>query len=280
MPGLRPRMALSILLALAILTAPRPSRAQCNDVQFGPVAVSLASSNPFQAVLTTTRTPPPRSQGQLLPEPGIQEPENIARDSQGRVRFDHVAGKFHMDSGPEAGADVETHIVIICDPVQGKLIQLNTANRTAIYRRLVMFRNPRTGAQPIGFCRVPPSSPGSPMTAEELGHRSIEGYDAVGWRETIQFTMPDATPPATMQLIRDVWCSEDLGAVLVSIRRGKEDGSMTEADMSQIVRSEPDPSLFQIPPDYTVSEAIHPQLRNLDSQPALGAGSQPPAVMH
>jgi hypothetical protein len=275
MPGLRPRMAFLILLALAILCGPRPSRAQCNNVLSGQINVSLAGSNPFQAVVTTTRTPPPKIQSQLL-----QEPETIARDSQGRVRFDHLAGKFHMDSGPEAGTDVETHIVIICDPVEHKLIQLNTANRTAIYRQRVTFRTPRTGAQSMAFCRMPQSRPTSPIAAEDLGHRSIEGYDAIGWRETIQFTMPDATPPATIQLIRDVWCSEDLGAVLVSVSHGKEDGSITEADMSQIVRSEPDPSLFQIPPDYTVSEAIHPQLRNLDSQLAIGSPSEPPSATH
>jgi hypothetical protein len=96
------------------------------------------------------------------------------------------------------------------------------------------------------------------MVIEELGHRSIEGYDAVGWRTTATTPVPNSSPPATMQRVSDIWCSEDLHAVLLQVV-GAPDGPKEEIALTKIERTEPDPALFQIPSDYTVSEDVPPR---------------------
>lgn len=96
------------------------------------------------------------------------------------------------------------------------------------------------------------------MSIEELGHRTIEGFDAIGWRITSQASVVEATAEATMQRIHETWCSEELGAILLSVDGGAEDGPRLQIALTQIQRTEPDPSLFDIPPDYTVSDTLQP----------------------
>jgi hypothetical protein len=263
-------------LTLATLGVARPSSAQCG----GAIAimsrdVSLAPGNPFQAERTTTHTPPrdPR-----LPTIMLMNPEIVARDSQGRVRFDRPLGEVHVQTGPDAGADVRVHVIEICDPVQGEITQLDNANRSATIRHLVSLSAPPSSATSPVFCQVPanPKDPSNPAI-EDLGHRSIEGFDAQGWRITTLVQMPNTSPPAKLQRIRELWCSEELGAVLLESASGSLDGPKQEAALTKIERIEPDPKLFEIPSDYTVSDAIQ--------QPRLGGSGiaqpiQPPLVSH
>lgn len=270
------RILTLVALLLATLGAARAASAQCG----GPIAamsrdVSLTPGNPFQAERTTTHTPP---RDPNLPAIMLMNPQIVARDSQGRVRFDRPLGEVHVQTGPDAGADLRVHIVEICDPVQGEIIQLDNANRSATIRHLVIFRSSPSAAAPPIFCQVSgnPKNPSNP-TIEDLGHRSIEGLDAQGWRITTSVQIPNSSPPAKMQRIRELWCSEELGAVLLESISGSLDGPKTEEALTKIERTEPDPALFEIPSDYTVSDALQ--------QPRLGATGvaqpmQPPLVSH
>jgi len=265
-----------VALALVALVAARAASAQCGS----PIAitsrdVSLTPGNPFQAVRTTTHTPPrdPR-----LPTITLMNPEIVVRDSQGRVRFDRPAGEVHLETGPDAGADLRVHIIEICDPVQEEIIQLDNANRSAIIRHLVRLHAPASSSTPSVFCQIPESGRDSPNRAiEDLGHRSIEGFDAQGWRITTSVQMPNTSPPAKSQRIRELWCSEELGAVLLESASGSLDGPKQEAALTKIERTEPDPALFQIPSDYTVSDALqNPGFTGTGvAQPI-----QPPSVSH
>jgi hypothetical protein len=248
------RIVILVPLALATLAAAGVASAQCGSVAFMGRSVGTTPANPFQAVRTTTRNPP---RDPSLPPSLLLKPEIVSRDSQGRVRFDRAAGQVHMETGPDAGTDIAVRIVIICDPVAGEIVQLDDANRAATINRLGTLSTPSPA-----YCRVPANLPNSlnpqatsKMAIEELGHRSIEGYDTVGWRTTTTNPVPNSTPPATTQRISDMWCSEELHAVLLEVV-GAPGGPKEEIALTKIERTEPDPALFQIPSDYTVSENL------------------------
>jgi hypothetical protein len=259
------RILILAALALTTLAAARSSHAQCAPMLVAPLsfAVGMTPDNPLRAVRTTTRTPPrdPR-----LPIPLLLQPVVISRDSQGRVRFDRTGGELHMDTGPDAGSDVEDHSITICDPVKGALIQLDTANRIATLQNLTTLPVRGVITTPSPHCRVPSNPKNSPNeVVEDLGHRIIEGFDALGWRVTAQTPVPSSNPKSTFQRIRETWCSEDLDAVLLDVISGTESGPKEEIALTEIERIEPDPSLFQIPPDYTISDKVQqqPHLRGL-----------------
>lgn len=52
----------------------------------------------------------------------------------------------------------------------------------------------------------------------------------------------------------EVWCSDELAAVVSRSTENSKSGHKTSTAMTSLQRQEPDAALFQIPPDYVVSE--------------------------
>jgi len=91
------------------------------------------------------------------------------------------------------------------------------------------------------------------VNRESLGTQTIEGVQAEGTRVT--FTIPagkigNERPIVT---VNERWYSQELQAVVMSKNSDPRMGE-TNYRLTNIVRSEPDPGLFQIPADYTVKE--------------------------
>ncbi|MGH9751250.1 MAG: hypothetical protein ACREA2_00560 [Blastocatellia bacterium] len=88
---------------------------------------------------------------------------------------------------------------------------------------------------------------------ESLGKQTIEGVEAEGTRTT--FTIPagkigNERPIVT---VNERWYSPELQTVVLSKNSDPRMGETTYR-LTNIVRSEPDPSLFQVPADYTIEE--------------------------
>jgi hypothetical protein len=91
------------------------------------------------------------------------------------------------------------------------------------------------------------------VNRESLGTQAIEGVAAEGTRVT--FTIPagkigNERPIVT---VNERWYSQELQTVVLSKNSDPRMGETTFR-LTNIVRSEPDPSLFQVPADYTVNE--------------------------
>lgn len=91
------------------------------------------------------------------------------------------------------------------------------------------------------------------VNKESLGTQMIEGVMAEGTRVT--FTIPagkigNAAPIVT---VNERWYSPELQAVVMSKNSDPRSGETTYR-LININRSEPDPSLFQVPSDYTIKE--------------------------
>jgi len=242
--------------------------------------IALRTGSPFQAEKTNTFTP--ETQSQLTPPE--RPPELVARDGQGRVRTEMTGGKFKVEEGEGAGTQEVERMVTICDPVSGKLVRLDMLNKTATI--LTRGRlSPRTTTQPQGgmqmqrpFCPTfaPVQSVGN-LQREDLGHRSIEGFDVQGVRTTRPqhaLLNGEGTAPA---FTTETWCSEELGVMLVhvTVPTGPAQAKQ-EQKLTKIVPGEPDPALFQIPPDYRVVERI-PEERKPGQMRTLGVASPTPA---
>jgi hypothetical protein len=91
-------------------------------------------------------------------------------------------------------------------------------------------------------------------TREDLGRQTIEGVNAAGTRTT--WTIP-AGAIGNLQPIRIVseqWMSPDLRILVLTKHSDPRTGENTYR-LQNIVRAEPDRSLFTVPADYTLKES-------------------------
>lgn len=95
------------------------------------------------------------------------------------------------------------------------------------------------------------------MKAESLGTRTIEGIETIGTRKT--WTIPAGAIGNDRALVttEETWYSPQLKLVLLSTRDDPRFGN-TIYSLKNIIRAEPDKSLFQIPAGYDVEKLPPP----------------------
>jgi hypothetical protein len=263
-------MRTSILLLAAscfvLMGFGQQAAAQC-----GPVAqldgIALLAGNPFQAERVRAFTP--EAEGKIVP---LHWPATlIARDGQGRVRAETTGGKFKVDEGEGTGTEAVQHIITICDPVSQKMTRLDTLNKTATVQALPtgspLMRKQAQGA----FCSVYTKLSVSMGQKEDLGHQTIEGFDAEGVRTTRPMPTIRNGEATTSQNVTDLWCTDELGALLLQVNQTGMTERKLELKLTKITRGEPDATLFQIPPDYRIVERV-PEKRRIGLQGTLGSG--------
>jgi hypothetical protein len=247
-------LACCFLLFLFVL-APS-ANAQCSANTIGSGDVGIVTGNPFHAEIVSTTTGAPN-----LPTPLFdRHPRYVARDTQGRIRTERVSREFLRDTGPDAGTKVEEHLITICDPVAKTTTQIDTATATAkiLHSRTYAPRPGLAPAPPRSFCsiRMMAIHRGN-VDVEDLGTQTIEGVEARG--ERIKMLPPDSSGTAatfTDDSVTERWCSEDLSALILTISQNTKTGRKSTVAMHNIERTEPDPQLFQIPPNYTITETV------------------------
>ncbi|HXO88005.1 MAG TPA: hypothetical protein VN885_05090 [Candidatus Acidoferrales bacterium] len=254
MSSLRPRFGSSFLLVVAIVALAPTVRAQCatGGVGYNGMFVAMTPNNPFHALLTMTNSKMPRT---------FQEhPVEISRDQDGRVRVDRFVSDVQVQSGQGAGTEMEERAVTIYDPLKCEAIQLNNVSHSAAIGHLWAgpLAHPRPAAVATCGSEFEGKARAKDATSEDLGHQTIDGFDAIGIRSTMHPHIPDATPEAVIDRVTETWCSPDLQADLLQVMHGATGAEPMTVSLTAIQRTEPEPSLFEIPPDYTVSETVAP----------------------
>jgi hypothetical protein len=255
----RQRFPILLILSIPIFAVlPSLAAAQCSPV-IGLGPINNVTGNPFQAEVTQTTSRHESALNPTLP-PLV---EQVARDAQGRVRVDRPGGKFKVQNGADDGTEKVQHHITICDPVSQEFILLDTLNQTATIQKgnssPASLHAPAAASAAPDFCsrqlRLGAHLPNSQV--EDLGHRTIEGFDAHGVQQNRNFPRITNGTETTVLNVTETWCSEDLGAILLRISSTGENGSSFTRAMTNIRRDEPDASLFQIPPDYHVTERVN-----------------------
>jgi hypothetical protein len=201
------------------------------------------------------------------------ESQQVYRDSMGRTR---------VESEPTGSGTV-----MIQDPVSGVMVLLDPVAKTAQKMPAPPQKIPKPGrtearfsisdgaglsvatggggsvdigrgmviaraAAPLGAA----SSAAKPVT-ENLPAQSVNGVTATGSRTTLTISAGQIGNDRPIQVVSETWYSSDLQMMVKSSNSDPRFGD-TSFELTNIIRSEPDPGLFQIPADYTVSEGKSP----------------------
>jgi hypothetical protein len=195
----------------------------------------------------------------------------FARDGSGRTRRELTLSSIGGYSTSANGGG-PAHGVVINDPV-GRVSYVLDANRKQA-RQMNMPNNPFRG-NANGSNRGPnPNAQSNPnVTTQSLGTQMIGGIAAEGTRTTRTIPAGQIGNEKPIELTVERWYSADLQTDVL-IKRSDPRGGTTVFQLTNIVRSEPDASLFQVPSDYTVVSGRGPGPRRGMGRP--GAPPQPP----
>ena len=177
----------------------------------------------------------------------------IARDSQGRTRRDMT-----LPSIGEWGTSGQAapHVVFINDSVAGARYILQPDKKVA--RKMKWARHgQRNGAVSGPTPDVVYGARGQGLrnnqTTISLGTQSINGIQAEGTRTTRTIPAGAIGNASPIVITTERWYSPELQTVVMSKRSDPFTGQTT-FQLTNIQRQEPDPSLFQVPSDYTVRQ--------------------------
>ncbi len=174
-----------------------------------------------------------------------------------------------MESKPEVetGARSRIHrvtLTTIYDPQANVAYTLNEQMKTALTRSMRISATGAKGPIPGTAPTRPPLklgvSDGSPAwTQEDLGIDSIEGFQVVGHRVTRTIPAGEMGNEQPMTVTTETWFSPDMKMIMREKRTDPRLGEM-DSEVTNIVRGEPDASMFQVPADYTVEDAPAPRI--------------------
>jgi len=207
-----------------------------------------------------------------------------ARDSQGRTRQDTVLpaiGNLSAANSP--------HLVFIHDPVAQTSYTLDLTEKTAqkmpalpppgghaarVAGGAIMMRDvegngaplPPPDAGQVTVAAPPPemffekhliTSEQDQGSAEDLGSQTMEGVVVNGMRTTHTIPAGQIGNDRPITIVTEVWTSPDLKTVVYSKRSDPRMGEQTFR-LTNIVRTEPSPSLFTVPADFKVVDGPQP----------------------
>ncbi len=94
-------------------------------------------------------------------------------------------------------------------------------------------------------------------STEDLGSQTMEGVLVNGVRTTHTIPAGQIGNERPISIVSEIWTSPDLKTVVFSKRTDPRMGEQTFR-LTNIVRAEPDPSLFTVPPDFKIVEGPQP----------------------
>jgi hypothetical protein len=194
----------------------------------------------------------------------------VYRDTAGRTRREQGLGIVGATaSGPEDRQQVH-----IADPRAGVTYILDTGNRTAhklpIPRIASAQSSVPTAAAGAGTFELPLPPPASggqgavffrrnvianskPPAVEPLGRQIVEGVEAEGTRSTTTIPAGQIGNELPLTIVSERWFSPELRVLVMSRQTDPRIGETTYR-LTNIVRAEPSPDLFEPPPEFTVVE--------------------------
>jgi hypothetical protein len=281
------------LSTFAVLAAVTPAQAQSGktvayraDAEFAkiellevveaaPQSISQVTGVPFTADAVTEFT-------QVLGDGNRIErryASSIARDGRGRTRREEDIVLL----GPLAPTGPTPKLVTIEDPVAGVSYSLDQSRRTAsknpvMIAYAIQRSKKEAAATAIGIDaraakRVEIVERGSNAVTELLGRRTIENVIAEGTRTTSTIPAGAIGNLQPIEIVSERWFSPEL-QMPVLIRRSDPRTGETVYRLINIVRAEPPPDLFTVPPDYEIQDGKLGVWKKLEATKLLDLGPQ------
>ena len=242
----------------------------------GAVGAFVNGGNPFQAVVGRPYSAEQISEHVQTLADGTHISQTamkvmLYRDSLGRTRTDR-----QLLSPPGLVMASRPALVEIIDPVAGFHYILDESNHVARRRPwLPMMNRVNPAAAAVNGNAGAPSlltatapNPGPAPSArlsrprpdlhhESLGSQNIDGILAEGTRTTITYPEGMVGNDRPITTVSESWTSPDLKIEILSKRSDPRNGE-SSTKLTNLVQSEPDPALFQIPADYTITDEQQP----------------------
>lgn len=198
------------------------------------------------------------------------------RDSAGRTRREQTI-EFNWSLGSVGDAN---RTILINDPVANVSYTLNPAARTAERRtipaatsgavaadlaaKIKMDQASGSGVTSVTTSTLPRrtvaggisiiTSDSTNVRKESLGTQMISGVQAEGTRITETIPTGAIGNDSPIEIISESWVSTELGVVVKTVHNDPRSGENVY-ELTNIRRGEPSATLFQVPADYTVTEA-------------------------
>jgi hypothetical protein len=153
-----------------------------------------------------------------------------------------------------AGSDNQTHVGLGTGVGTGTGVTIATTAPSNAPTTLAPLVN--LTAQSIsggGYQVVPSAVRGGEVKKEDLGTQTIEGVAANGTRTTFTIPAGQIGNEGPIDIVDERWFSKDL-QVTVMTRHSDPRSGETLYRLTNINRTEPDHSLFEVPSDYQVKE--------------------------
>jgi hypothetical protein len=167
----------------------------------------------------------------------------VARDSEGRIRRERVS--FVPADSHEQSKVMETTIL---DPTEHTRTTCTMATSHCTITRY--YAAVKFAPAPAG----PLDNGTRYLMRESLGTNTVDELNVVGTRETLTISAGAIGNNQPVVTTREFWYSSDLEVNLSVTRKDPREGTQV-IQLVDLSRSEPDPSLFQVPADFTVVDA-------------------------
>ena len=210
---------------------------------------------------------------------------SIYRDSEGRTRREQTIRAI----GPFAKGGEPHQTIYISDPVAGTAYTLDPKSRVARKMPPFRFKMAAPPPHPEGKAGVPPDAPmkfefkiqpddtvmhkqaaevgvkmgwarNNNARVEDLGKQNIEGVEAEGKRTTVTIPAGEIGNERPIEIVSERWYSPELQMIVMTRHSDPRFGENSYR-LTNINRSEPARSLFEVPADYTVQEGPKPGMK-------------------
>jgi hypothetical protein len=113
---------------------------------------------------------------------------------------------------------------------------------------------PPGGPPPVGFAMqrtIVSNADQGQFNTEDLGTQTMEGVQVMGVRTTRTIPAGEIGNDKSISIVTEVWTSPDMKTIVYSKRTDPRMGEQT-FHLTNIVRLEPDASLFTVPADFKI----------------------------
>jgi hypothetical protein len=221
----------------------------------------VVTGAPYSAV-AVTETKQTLSDGNVI-DRKIQS--NIYRDSQGRTRREVT----FTGVGALAASGQPRTMITIHDPVTSTSYILHGDTKVAEQLSTPPRRkNSGENMEERFEARLQKEIADGTVKKEDLGTQVINGVSAQGTRYTRVIPAGQIGNTNPITVVNEQWYSPDLQAMVKIVRNDPRFGQVTYT-LTNVQRSEPAASLFTVPSDYSVKQAVRAR---------RGPGGPPPAA--
>jgi hypothetical protein len=174
---------------------------------------------------------------------------HIYRTSDGVERYDGV-----IPSTNPASPDPTTMVYII-DRTKHTSVLLNSKLKTA-----TLDHQPADSTVTVNFLPLQQPQAGNRLpklensVTTDLGQRMQDGLNLIGKRLTGEIPAGKIGNDKPLPVTNEVWVAGELKIVVTQIEQNPITGQRT-FELTNIIRTEPDPTLFQTPDGYTQKDA-------------------------